>query len=290
VVLLQVVNAPFELALLGSPAMSVKAVEGDIARAKSYLGTVARSDELAGVEKTIMAALGETVQQILSVVSTQDVDLVIIASRGRTGLARWALGSVAYVLVHRSPVPLLVLREGHLGAALAEVSATRPISAVVALDGSPFAETVLQPAAHLVSMLTAPHRGVLHLAQVVRPSSARKQEGDVSQHTEEARERANAYLTALQGQLLQMLEEPKPLITRSVLFDEDIASALITLAEQGERGDGEGFGSSDLIALSTHGRGGVRGLLLGSIANRVLNTTRLPLFILRPRQLETGLQ
>jgi nucleotide-binding universal stress UspA family protein len=112
----------------------------------------------------------------------------------------------------------------------------------------------------------------------------------VSQHTEEARERANAYLTALQGQLLQMLEEPKPLITRSVLFDEDIASALITLAEQGERGDGEGFGSSDLIALSTHGRGGVRGLLLGSIANRVLNTTRLPLFILRPRQLETGLQ
>src|SRR5206468_11380177 len=128
-------------------------------------------------------------------------------------------------------------------ATLSQVSATRPISAVVALDGSPFAETVLLPAAHLVSMLTAPDSGVLHLTQVVRPSSARMQEGDVSQHTEEARERVNAYLATVQEHLLQTLKEPRPLITRSVLLDEDIASALITIAEHGGSGDGEGFSS-----------------------------------------------
>ncbi len=62
------------------------------------------------------------------------------------------------------------------------------------------------------------------------------------------------------------------------------------MAEHGESGDGEGFSSSDLIAMSTHGREGVQGLILGSITNRVLNTTKLPLLVIRPKQVETGLE
>jgi nucleotide-binding universal stress UspA family protein len=292
VVLLQVSMAPLALEPAGrrSPAVTAQAIEGAIAQAKGYLERVAQSNELAGVTTSTEVLLGETEQQILSVASSQSVDLMIITSRGSTGLARWALGSTAYRLVHHSHVPLLVLREGHLVAALSQVSATRPISAVVALDGSPFAESVLLPAAHLVSALSAPHRGVLHLTEVVQPSSAMVGREGGSPHDDEARERAKVYLATVEGRLLEALKEPRPLITRSVMLDKDIASALISMAEQGERGDGEGFSSSDLIALSTHGRAGVRALIMGSVTNRVLNTTKLPLLIIRPKQVETGLE
>lgn len=41
-------------------------------------------------------------------------------------------------------------------------SAAHPLRALVALDGSPFAEAALIPAAHLVAALAPPGKGALH--------------------------------------------------------------------------------------------------------------------------------
>ena len=76
-------------------------------------------------------------------------------------------------------------------------------------------------------------------------------------------------------------------VTCSVVVHEDIAEALIRFAEQGEEvADVEGFGGCDLIAMATHGRGGWQRLVKGSITQRVLGASRLPLFIVRPRETE----
>jgi hypothetical protein len=42
---------------------------------------------------------------------SQASDLIILCSRGRTGVTRWMLGSVAQKVVRQSPVPVLVLNE-----------------------------------------------------------------------------------------------------------------------------------------------------------------------------------
>ena len=63
-------------------------------------------------------------------------------------------------------------------------------------------------------------------------------------------------------------------VTPAVVTDPDVAEAIVQTAEQGK---------VDFIAMATHGRGGVQHWALGSITERVLHTTRVPLFIVRPQ-------
>jgi nucleotide-binding universal stress UspA family protein len=62
-------------------------------------------------------------------------------------------------------------------------------------------------------------------------------------------------------------------VTTIVAIDPDVAEAIVLSAEQGQ---------VDFIAMATHGRGGVQHWALGSISERVLHATRLPLLIVRP--------
>lgn len=65
-------------------------------------------------------------------------------------------------------------------------------------------------------------------------------------------------------------------VTTDVVIDPDVAQAIVQAAEQAERT--ERFGSH-LIAMATHGRGGLGRWVLGSVAERVLHTTTLPLLV-----------
>jgi len=48
------------------------------------------------------------------------------------------------------------------------------------------------------------------------------------------------------------------------------------------------FGSSHVIAMATHGYSGLRRWALGSITERVLHATRLPLLVVRPQDKKDG--
>ncbi len=71
-------------------------------------------------------------------------------------------------------------------------------------------------------------------------------------------------------------------VTYSVVPGEDITGALIRTAELGE--DTATFQACDLLAMATHGRSGFERWMLGSITERVLDGTRLPLLIVRPAE------
>jgi hypothetical protein len=59
------------------------------------------------------------------------------------------------------------------------------------------------------------------------------------------------------------------------------------MAEDGEDSEGAGvFGRCDLIAMATHGRSGFQHWILGSITERVLGATKLPILIVRPKAAE----
>jgi hypothetical protein len=75
-------------------------------------------------------------------------------------------------------------------------------------------------------------------------------------------------------------------ITWSVAVDSDVASALIRLAENGEDAEGSRvFGGCDIIVMAMHGYGGFQRWAMGSITERVLHATRLPLLIIRPEDI-----
>jgi nucleotide-binding universal stress UspA family protein len=281
-VLLQVVTPPIDYGggLAQAPLLTEQVIESELAKASSYLDQVAKSRELAEIKTTTDVVFGLPAPNILDAAMSNSADLIVMCSHGRTGFTRWALGSVAQKVALHSPVPVLVLRAGEPVPPASHADVTRPFSALVALDGSPLAEMALAPAANLVTALGAPAGGALHLIQVVKMFPTTAEEGFVSELNEEALARAKAYLAAVKERLQERFKDLKLSVTWSVALDSDVPDAIIGTAEHGERIEGaEGLGGSDLIAMSTHGRGGLERWMIGSVTERVLDATKQPLLV-----------
>ena len=241
--------------------------------ATDYLRTVVALPVLDGIQITTEIAPGLPPQYILAAARSGDVDLTVLCSHGRTGFTRWVLGSVAHTLAHESTIPTLVLHEHETASLLAHPDTTRPLRALVPLDGSPLAEAALAPAAHLVASLTT--QGELHLTQVVKP--LQNSAGEAS------RARVTTYLTQITKRWQAMAKELGILLSWSVALETDVASALLSQAEPGEQGQATaGSRGCDLIAISTHGHNSLERWVMGSVTDRLLNTTRLPILIVRP--------
>ncbi len=288
VLLVQVVSPPIDYGggLAREPLLTEQVIETEMAVASRYLDRVAKAHELIGITTTTDVIFGLPAQDILAEVESQAVDLIVMCSHGRTGFTRWALGSVAQKVARHCPVPVLVLRAGKPVPPASRADAARPLSALVALDGSPLAETALALAANLVVALAAPAPGALHLMQVVKVFPQTAEEGFVSDLNEEALARAKAYLAAVKQRSQETFRDLKLSITWSVALDSDVADAIIGTAEHGEHVEGaEGFGGSDLIAMATHGRGGLERWVMGSVTERVLEATTLPMLVVRPPQM-----
>jgi nucleotide-binding universal stress UspA family protein len=66
---------------------------------------------------------------------------------------------------------------------------------------------------------------------------------------------------------------------------QDVAEAIVTIAEE-KLGSTE-ENSSDILAMATHGRGGLERWVMGSMTERVLNATTLPMLIIRPKPMKS---
>ena len=295
IVFIRVVPPPAEVGTFGTGvhgtiAMKpeVEASEKEFADATNYLVTVitAYVDELAGIATETDVATGAASSTIFSTAGYEYVDLIVMCSHGETGLKRWVFGSVAQQAVRHSPVPVLVLNEH--GVVPPVPDAAHPLRILVPLDGSELAESALEPATQLIAALTAPAQGELHLLRVVDLPSAygkMKSQAYISDGVqEEARKEAEAYVKAVADRLYETTFATGKLnITSSAAVSTDVAGTIIKLAEQTE---GDESSSCDLIAIATHGRGGLRRMVMGSVTEHLLGSTRLPLLIVRPHEAE----
>jgi nucleotide-binding universal stress UspA family protein len=282
--LLSVVRSPIDLGEENDfdPLLSEQEIEAGTTVASNYLRTVVALPVLDGIQVTTEIAPGLAPQYILAAARSGEFDLTVLSSHGRTGFTRWVLGSVARTLAHESTVPTLVLHEHETAPLPAHLDAARPLRALVPLDGSPLAEAALAPAAHLIASLTT--QGELHLTHVVKPVRTSAEEGVESSLNAKATARASTYLTQVTERLQAMVKELGISISSSVVCGTDVASALLSQAEPGAQGQATADSRGcDLIAISTHGRHGLERWVMGSVTDRLLNTTKLPLLIVRPQ-------
>jgi nucleotide-binding universal stress UspA family protein len=262
------------------PLLSEQRIETETTMATGYLRTIVTLPALDRVQITTEVAHGLPAQYILAAASLGGIDLTVLSSHGRTGFKHWVLGSVVHTLAHESTVPTLVLHENEAAPLLAYTDEARPLRVLVPLDGSPLAEAAVEPAAHLVASLAA--RGELHLTQVVKPRRASAEESFESSLNAKLKARAVTYLTQVAERWQAMVKELGISISWSVALEADVASALLSQAEPGKQGQGTaGSLGCDLIAISTHGRHGLDRWVMGSVTNRLLNTTKLPILIVR---------
>ncbi len=185
----------------------------------------------------------------------QAIDLIVLCSHGYTGMKRWVLGSVAEKVAHHAPVPVLLLREGGLALAGTPPYAKGPMRALIPLDGSARAKAALVPAAQLIAALAAPGLGALHLTRVVvLPDAAKISQGE----REAIMHKAKQYLSTTvehirEGLVASPVADLKLAMTWSVTIDDDIASGIIRVAEDGDKAEGAGvLGGSDVIVMATH--------------------------------------
>ena len=228
---------------------------------------------------------GEAAANILSAVDARHIDLIVMSSHGYTDMARWVMGSVAEKVARYAPVPVLILREGKPLLSGLDVTEGGALRALVPLDGSVRAEAAIAPAAHLIAALSAPGRGALHFTRVVVMPDV-----ETISHTErevllqKAMQNLRATVEEIrEGLVTDYGADLKLSMTWSVTIDDDIAAGIVRMAENGEGAEGAGvFGRCDVIAMATHGYSGFQRWALGSITERVLHATQLPLLIVRP--------
>ncbi len=105
-------------------------------QAEAEVALVRDSLTAQSIKARMMTPRGFPASTLLDVEQTEHADLVVMATHGRTGVARFALGSVADRLVREGSVPVLLIRR--------DTPAGRSLkSAVVMLDGSGVAERAL---------------------------------------------------------------------------------------------------------------------------------------------------
>ena len=78
------------------------------ARAKSYLSKVANSLKKECIAAQTAIVSGRPDEKILDYATENQVDLIIMSTRGRSGVSRWAFGSIADSVLRHSTVPVLI--------------------------------------------------------------------------------------------------------------------------------------------------------------------------------------
>lgn len=227
-------------------------------QATSYLDALAEGLRSEGLTVETLVRLGTPAEALLEQILARRIDLVVMATHGRGGLARWALGSVAERIARTSPVPVFLLPD----AAPATLVAADPEGAayspriLVPLDGSAKAEAALLPATELARLLHAEVR----LLSVLAPKfeESRGEETPSSRDVDQRhRAQVEQYLI-LQGKALQQAG-----VKTQWALGYGLPGAKIMATAHRQQ--------VSLIVMTTQGRGGLVRWRLGSVAEAVLH-------------------
>lgn len=80
------------------------------AEEQAYLEQIAADLRAEGTQVQVVVERGDPADAIIDFTGQHGVDLIIIASHGRSGINRWIFGSITQKVLHRADVPVLVVR------------------------------------------------------------------------------------------------------------------------------------------------------------------------------------
>ncbi|HEX9056377.1 MAG TPA: universal stress protein [Ktedonobacterales bacterium] len=203
-----------------------------------------------GIEVRTLALRGAPAPTLIDLEPEEGVGLVVMTTHGRTGLPRFALGSVADQLVRYGRVPVLLLRSFGV-----ECSSDALNHALIALDGSARAEQVFK----LSKMLAGSIVREITLARVVDAEASEAQAAEAARYLDEVSARYGVELGGI-GRTLSTR------VLRGVVAEE--------ILKQAESG-------CNLLVIATHGRTGPARWALGSVADRVVHAAKVPVLLVR---------
>ena len=246
-----------------------------------YLREIA--GELAtGVSTTVTheVIFGRAADGIVQRARAVEADLVVMTSHGRTGVSRAWFGSVADAVIRQSAIPVLVLRPVP-GRAVPVVHSAVFRRILVPVDGaavspalvdlvSAFAEAFDAEVTLLRVVAPVPLYAPDYTTGFIAPSMVKDESATAA--------RANAAASELAAAAGQLSACGCRKVDQVVAVADATAQAIVdTAASLG----------ADLIALSSHGRGLSR-MLIGSVADKVLRASGIPMLVVRPVKVDAA--
>ena len=81
-----------------------------VRQAQDYLEDIAATIQDRGLVVKPIVSLGQPGLEVVRFAETNGIDLIVISTRGQSGLSRWLMGSVADRVVRGATVPVLLVR------------------------------------------------------------------------------------------------------------------------------------------------------------------------------------
>jgi nucleotide-binding universal stress UspA family protein len=238
-------------------------------RVRRHLKDVARKHSLELRRENIHAAKGKPFAEICRLARDRAIDLIVIATRGNTGLKHLALGSTAERVVRYSHCPVLVLRgreqtktTGRNGRRQAEVKFEKIL---VPVDFSDCSMRAVDYAKRLASRFGSKLVLVHSVAIQYWITNDEYTRYDLPLLTQQSEKIAREQMR----ELVQKLKREGLEVTSSI----EIGHAGLEICAQAEREH------VDAIVTSTHGTTGLKHILLGSTAEYVVRHATCPVLV-----------
>jgi nucleotide-binding universal stress UspA family protein len=220
----------------------------------------------ADVDVTVALETGPVADALEGYSKRNDIDLIVISSHGRGGFSRLSLGSVTDSLVRRTAIPVLVVKPpaSYLNPQIR--GAFKRI--VVPLDGSALAEQILKP---ITTLAVLEDSEIILLSVVKRTDLSSETLNQKAPWWETEVAEAKAYL----ARVAQHTRGSELSVLTDVVIGDDIAEEIAAYA---------GRERADLVAIATHGRGGLSRVLRGSVADALTRAARNCVLVFHPAE------
>ena len=233
-------------------------------RASSRLVDLKGRAERRGLTVTTRMATGIPSEEVIAAARAEDSDLIIVGTRGKTGLAHILLGSTAERVIRGAPCPVLSVRTEpadieHEGAL------ARPVTLERILVPVDFSDCSLEALEYAI-VVAQQAKASLMLLHVLEPVSY----GLDFTLNESHRSESSTWTKRLEELISshQHTHVPMEFRLRGGLPPDSILDCAQTL-------------SCDLIVMGTHGRRGISHTISGSVAESVLRKSHCPVIAVR---------
>lgn len=242
-------------------------------QASSQLADLKARAERRGIAVTTRVATGIPSEEVITAAKAEDSDLLVVGTRGKTGLAHILLGSTAERVIRGAPCPVLTVRtepsdtdeSGTLSRPVTLERILVPVDfSACSLDALEYAVVVAQQA-----------KASLMLLHVLEPVSYGL---DFSFGDSKRRDQERASWTKRLEELTCSHRDPQ-VPMESGLRGGSPADSILDSAKTLP---------CDLIVMGTHGRRGISHSVSGSVAEAVLRKALCPVIAVRSQKFGPG--
>jgi len=212
-----------------------------------------------------VSLVGELAQEIIDYAEESSISLVVMTTHGRSGIMPWAMGSIANRVLPRIKIPILLIRAEVPSSKVGEGGGFSRI--LVTLDGSEAGEAALLYVRELAEKLSSE----VILLQVVAPGQHVYTVGglDYVVFTDQQVE-------SMKTQAKQYLEKVTKKLTGISVSSEvrvgDAAREIIRFADET---------NTSLVAISSHGRSGIKQWIFGSVTHKILQAGNMSVLLVK---------